>query len=129
RSLASRTHQVSLALLTAGSLFVLTACGGGPPGVPGQDPTNPRLLPVPAWNLCDRRETVLMYESGRRTERAAWGMGEEITVYRPTADRQSEYHLFFDNRGLLIGYIGILYEVLDVASQRASPAWLVTQLL
>src|SRR6266571_3788003 len=47
--------------------------------------TNPRLLPVPAWNLCDRRETVLMHEAGRRTERSPWGVGEEITVYRPTA--------------------------------------------
>ena len=68
-----------------------------------------------------------MNEAGRRTERAAWGMGEEITVYRPTADRQSEYHLFFDDRGLLIGYIGILYEGLDVASQRAYAAWLAKQ--
>src|SRR2546427_2028029 len=70
RSLASRTHQAFVALLSAGSLFFLAACGGGPPAAPGQTPTNPRLLPVPAWNLCDRRETVLMVEAGRRTERS-----------------------------------------------------------
>ncbi|TLY22415.1 MAG: tetratricopeptide repeat protein [Nitrospirae bacterium] len=116
-----------MALLNAGSLFFLLACGGGPPGAPGQTPTNPRLLPVPAWNLCDRRETVLMHEAGRRTERASWGVGEEITVDRPTAGRESEYHLFFDDRGLLIGYIGILYEGLDLASQRDYTAWLAKQ--
>src|SRR5437899_252126 len=117
RSLASRTHQAFVALLSAGSLFFLAACGGGPPAAPGQAATNPRLLPVPAWNLCDRRETVLMHEAGRRTERVPWGAGEEITVYRPTAGRDSEYHLFFDDRGLRISYIGILYEGLDLAAQ------------
>ncbi len=106
---------------------MLTACGGGPPAAPGQTLTNPRLLPVPAWNLCDRRETVLMHEAGRRTERTPWGVGEEITVYRPTAGRESEYHLFFDDRGLLIGYIGIFYEGLDLASQRDYTAWLAKQ--
>src|SRR5437867_12776033 len=68
RSPASRIHQAVLALLSAGSFFLLAACGGGPPAAPGQTLTNPRLLPVPAWNLCDRRETVLMHEAGRRTE-------------------------------------------------------------
>jgi len=116
-----------VALLSAGSLFFLAACGGGPPAAPGQAATNPRLLPVPAWNLCDRRETVLMHEAGRRTERVPWGAGEEITVYRPTAGRDSEYHLFFDDRGLLIGYIGILYEGLDLAAQRDYTTWLAKQ--
>ena len=116
-----------MALLIAGSLFFLAACGGGPPAAPGQAATNPRLLPVPAWNLCDRRETALMHEAGRRTERVPWGAGEEITVYRPTAGRDSEYHLFFDDRGLLIGYIGILYEGLDLAAQRDYTTWLAKQ--
>src|SRR2546428_584815 len=127
RSLASRTHQAFVALLSAGSLFFLAACGGGPPAAPGQAATNPSLLPVPAWNLCDRRETVLMHEAGRRTERVPWGAGEEITVYRPTAGRDSEYHLFFDDRGLLIGYIGILYEGLGLAAQRDYTTWLAKQ--
>src|SRR5438309_2181635 len=128
RSLASRTQQAIVALLSAGSLFFLTACGGGPRAAPEQAPPAPRLLPVPAWNLCDRRETVLMHEAGRRTERVPWGVGEEITVYRPTAGRDSEYHLFFDARGLLIGYIGILYEGLDLAAQRDYTAWLAKQI-
>src|SRR5207245_748119 len=128
RSLGSRTLQAVLALLSAGRLFFLAACGGGPPAVPEQAPTNPRLLPVPAWELCVRRETVLMHEAGRRTERVPWGAGEEITVYRPTAGRESEYHLFFDDRGLLIGYIGILYEGLDLAAQRDYTAWLAKQI-
>jgi tetratricopeptide (TPR) repeat protein len=106
---------------------LLAACAGGPPAAPGQALTNPRLLPVPVWNLCDRRETVLMHEAGRRTERVPWGVGEEITVYRPNAGRESEYHLFFDDRGLLIGYIGILYEGLDLASQHDYTAWLAKQ--
>src|SRR5207245_6392068 len=98
RSLASRTQQTVLALLSAGSLFFLAACGGGPPAAPGQTPTNPRPLPVPAWNLCDRRETVLMHEAGRRTERTPWGVGEEITAYRPTARRESDTHLIANDR-------------------------------
>jgi len=116
-----------VALLSAGSLFFLAACGGGPLAAPEQAPPAPRLLPVPAWNLCDRRETVLMHEAGRRTERVPWGAGEEIAVYRPTAGRDSEYHLFFDDRGLLIGYIGIVYEGLDLAAQRDYTAWLAKQ--
>ena len=116
-----------MALLSAGSLFFLAACGGGPLAAPEQAPPTPRLLPVPAWNLCDRRETVLMHEAGRRTERVPWGAGEEIAVYRPTAGRDSEYHLFFDDRGLLIGYIGIVYEGLDLAAQRDYTAWLAKQ--
>src|SRR5437879_5596607 len=118
RPLASRTQQAVLALLSARSPLSLAACGGRPPPAQGQTPTNPRLLPVPAWNLCDRRETVLMHEAGRRTERTPWGVGEEITVYRPTAGRESEYHLVFDDHGLLISYIGIFYEAHDLASQR-----------
>src|SRR3989449_3968705 len=35
RSLASRIHQAVLALLNAGSLFFVAACGGGPPAAPG----------------------------------------------------------------------------------------------
>src|SRR2546425_7649331 len=93
RSLASRFHQAVLALLNAGSLFFVAACGGGPPAAPGQTLTNPRLLPGPAGNLCDRRETALMHEAGRRTERTPWGGGEGITVYRPTARPGSEDHL------------------------------------
>ena len=68
-----------------------------------------------------------MNEAGRRTERAPWGLGEEITVYRQTAARESEYHLFFDDRGLLIGYIGIFYEGLDLATQPDYAAWVAKQ--
>jgi tetratricopeptide (TPR) repeat protein len=69
-----------------------------------------------------------MNEAGRRTERVPWGLGEEITVYRPTAGRESEYHLFFDNWGLLVGYIGILYEGIDLAGQPDYAAWVAKQL-
>jgi len=68
-----------------------------------------------------------MNEAGRRTERAPWGFGEEITVYRQTAGRESEYHLFFDDRGFLVGYVGILYEGLDLAGQPLYAAWLAKQ--
>jgi tetratricopeptide (TPR) repeat protein len=68
-----------------------------------------------------------MNEAGRRTERAPWGFGEEITVYRQTAGRESEYHLFFDDRGFLVGYVGILYEGLDLAGQPVYAAWLAKQ--
>ena len=68
-----------------------------------------------------------MHEAGRRTERVPWGMGEEITIYRPTADRESEYHLFYDDRGFLVGYIGILYEGLDLATQSEYAAWVAKQ--
>lgn len=69
-----------------------------------------------------------MNEAGRRTERVPWGLGEEITAYRPTAGRESEYHLFFDDRGLLVGYIGILYEGLDLAGQPDYAAWVAKQI-
>src|SRR2546427_2691944 len=85
RSLASRIHQAVLALLSAGSFFLLAACGGGPPAAPGQTLTNPPLLPGPAGDLCDRRETVLMHETRRRTEPTPRGVGGEITGYRPPA--------------------------------------------
>ena len=68
-----------------------------------------------------------MHEAGRRTERSPWGNGEEITIYRPTAGRESEHHLFFDDWGLLVGYITILYEGLDLASQPAYAAWVAKQ--
>ena len=115
--------------MIAGSLLcLLTACGGGPPEPPAHAPLSPRITPLPAWNLCDRRETVLMNEAGRRTERVPWGLGEEITAYRQAAGRESEYHLFFDDRGLLIGYIGILYEGLDLAGQPDYAAWVAKQI-
>lgn len=69
-----------------------------------------------------------MNEAGRRTERTPWGLGEEITVYRLTAGRESEYHLFFDDRGFLVGYIGILYEGLDLATQPDYAAWVAKQI-
>jgi len=68
-----------------------------------------------------------MREAGHRNERIPWGMGEEITVYRPMAGRESEYHLFFDDRGFLVGYIGILYEGLDLATQPEYAAWVAKQ--
>ena len=115
-------------MIAGGVLCLLTACGGGPPESPAQAPLGPRITPVSAWSLCDRRETVLLNEAGRRTERALWGLGEEITVYRQTAGRESEYHLFFDDRGLLVGYIGILYEGLDLATQPDYAAWVAKQI-
>ncbi len=69
-----------------------------------------------------------MNEAGRRTERTPWGFGEEITIFRPTAGRESEYHLFYDDRGLLVGYIGILYEGLDLAGQPDYAAWVSKQI-
>ena len=69
-----------------------------------------------------------MHETGHRTERSSWGMGEEITVYRPTAGRDSEYHLFFDDRGIIVGYIGVIYEGVDVASQQSYRAWMAKQI-
>jgi tetratricopeptide (TPR) repeat protein len=69
-----------------------------------------------------------MLEAGRPTERSPWGAGEEITIYRPAAGRESEYHLFFDDRGLLMGYIGVLYEGLDLAAQPAYVAWMAKQI-
>src|SRR2546422_2570908 len=68
-----------------------------------------------------------MHEAGRRTDRPRWVVAEEITVARPAAGGESEYHLFFDARGLLSGYIGIFYEGLDLASQRDYTAWLARQ--
>src|SRR6266705_1303072 len=105
------------------TLIALIGCSSGPTVTEAPPlPPAPRLLPAPAWNLCDRREAVLMHEAGHRSERAAWGTGEEVIAYRTTAGRESEYHLFFDDRGVLVGYIGILYEVIDHASQPAYAA-------
>jgi len=69
-----------------------------------------------------------MHEAGRRTERSPWGAGEEITIYLPAAGRESEYHLFFDDRGLLVGYIGVIYEGLDLNAQPAYVAWMAKQI-
>ena len=69
-----------------------------------------------------------MHEAGRRTERMVWGTGEEVLAYRTTAGRESEYHLFFDDRGVLVGYIDILYEGIDLASQPAYAAWISKQI-
>ena len=69
-----------------------------------------------------------MHEAGRRTERMVWGMGEEVLAYRTTAGRESEYHLFFDDRGVLVGYIDILYEGIDLGSQPAYAAWVSKQI-
>jgi tetratricopeptide (TPR) repeat protein len=69
-----------------------------------------------------------MNEAGRRTERVPWGLGEEITAYRLTGGRESEYRLFFDDRGLLVGYIGILYEGLDLTGQPDYAAWAAKQI-
>jgi tetratricopeptide (TPR) repeat protein len=106
-------------------LQVHSGCSSGPSVVPAppQVPA-PRLLPEPPWKLCDRRETVLMHEAGHSTDRAPWGMGEEVIVSRTTAGRESEYHLFFDDRGVLVGYIGILYQGVDLASQPAYAVWM-----
>jgi len=69
-----------------------------------------------------------MHEAGHRTERTAWGTGEQVIVYGTMAGRESEYHLFFDDRGVLAGYIGILYAGIDLASQQAYAIWISKQL-
>ena len=68
-----------------------------------------------------------MHEAGHRTERTAWGTGEEVVVYGTMAGRESEYHLFFDDRGVMAGYIGILYAGVDLASQQAYATWVSKQ--
>ena len=68
-----------------------------------------------------------MHEAGHRTERSPWGIGEEITIYRPTAGHEGELHTFFDDRGLLVGYIGVLYEGLDLVTQPAFASWVAKQ--
>jgi hypothetical protein len=100
-------------------------CSSGPTIVPApaQVPA-PRLVPEPPWKLCDRRETVLMHEAGHSTERSPWGIGEEVIVSRTTAGRESQYHLFFDDRGVLVGYIGILYQGVSLAAQPAYAVWM-----
>lgn len=107
----------------------LISCSSGPTVTqrPSLAPA-PHLDPAPAWNLCDRREAVLMHEAGHRTERRMWGTGEEVIAFRPTAGRDSEYHLFFDDRGVLVGYIDIIYEGIDLASQPAYAAWVSKQI-
>src|SRR2546425_11962480 len=47
RSLASRTQQTVLALLSAGSLFFLAARGGGTAAPPAPTPPHPPALPAP----------------------------------------------------------------------------------
>jgi hypothetical protein len=69
-----------------------------------------------------------MYEAGHRTDRGVWGTGEEVIVYRTTAGRESEYHLFFDDRGSLVGYIDIVYQGIDLATQPAYAAWIAKQI-
>lgn len=68
-----------------------------------------------------------MHETGHRSERSSWGTGEEVTIYRTVAGRESEYHLFFDDRGVLVGYIGVLYEGLALATQPTYTRWLAKQ--
>lgn len=115
-------------MIAGGLLCLLAACGGGLSESPVPAPLAPRITPLPPWNLCDRKETVLLSEAGRRTERAPWGFGEEITVYRQTSGRESEYHWFFDDQGLLVGYIGLLYDGLDLAGQPGYAAWVAKQI-
>ena len=117
------------ALIGLTFLAALIGCSSGPTVTEGPpQPPAPRLVPPPAWNLCDRREAVLMHEAGHRTERTAWGTGEQVIVYGTMAGRESEYHLFFDDRGVLAGYIGILYAGIDLASQPAYATWISKQL-
>jgi tetratricopeptide (TPR) repeat protein len=69
-----------------------------------------------------------MHEAGHRTDRGVWGTGEKVIAYRTTAGRESEYHLFFDDRGVLVGYIDIVYEGIDLATQPAYAAWISKQI-
>ena len=69
-----------------------------------------------------------MHEAGHRTDRGVWGAGEKVIAYRTTAGRESEYHLFFDDRGVLVGYIDIVYEGIDLATQPAYAAWISKQI-
>ena len=110
-------------------LAATISCSSGPTVTDDpQMPPAPRLTPAPAWNLCDRREAVLMHEAGHRTDRGVWGTGEKVIAYRTTAGRESEYHLFFDDRGVLVGYIDIVYEGIDLATQPAYAAWISKQI-
>jgi tetratricopeptide (TPR) repeat protein len=116
------------ALIGLLSFSALIGCSSGPTVKEGPAlPPAPRLVPPPSWNLCDRREAVLMHEAGHRTERTAWGIGEKVVVYGTMAGRESEYHLFFDDRGVMAGYIGILYAGVDLASQQAYATWISKQ--
>jgi tetratricopeptide (TPR) repeat protein len=69
-----------------------------------------------------------MHEAGHRTDRGVWGTGEKVIAYRTTSGRESEYHLFFDDRGVLVGYIDIVYEGIDLATQPAYAAWISKQI-
>ena len=112
-------------LLLAGTI----SCSSGPTVTnEPEKPPVPRLMPAPAWNLCDRREAVLMHEAGHRTDRGVWGTGEKVIAYRTTAGRESEYHLFFDDSGVLVGYINIVYEGIDLGTQPAYAAWISKQI-
>jgi tetratricopeptide (TPR) repeat protein len=44
------------------------------------------------------------------------------------AGRESEYHLFFNDRGALVGYVGVLYGGVDLATQPAYASWVAKQI-
>jgi len=115
-------------LIAGGLLCLLTACSSRLHDSPVTPPLVPRITPLPSWNVCDSRDRVLLNEAGRRTERVPWGIGEEVTIYRQTAGHESEYHLFFDDRSLLVGYIGLLYDGIDLADQPGYTAWVAQQI-
>jgi tetratricopeptide (TPR) repeat protein len=107
----------------------LAACSSEPSPVAPQPPSPaaspPRLAPAPPWQLCDRREVI--GPNGGSILRVAWGDGEELILNQVEGGRERSYHLFFDDRGRLVGYVGILPKGLDLASQPEYAAWITKQ--
>jgi tetratricopeptide (TPR) repeat protein len=128
-SLLSNRRRRPLAFLFL--LSLVTACTGGPSAIPppALAPSvapPPGLTPAPPGQLCDSRE-VIVRQHGARIKHTPWGNGEELILGPTQENPQTTYHLFFDDRARLVGYVGVLPQGLDLASQPEYGAWLTKQ--
>ena len=120
--------------LVSTALAVQAACGGASAVQNSTPETFSGLAPVEATDpdpiefthgaLCDDGEHILKALDSSNATVTAWGAGREIVTSLPVASEQGEFHLFLDDRDVLVGIITILRSGLALEPYPKIRKWL-----
>ena len=113
------------------AIAFLAACGGTAPfqNLPEKvvkQPQSEVLDPIKFVNgsLCDNGDQVLKSLDSNTLTSTSWGVGREVVVSLPVGSKQSEFHLFLDNRDKLVGIISITRDGLELGPYPEIRRWL-----
>ena len=112
-------------------MFFLSACGGAATfehlthkavELPPSEVADP--IEFSNGVLCDDGDQVLTSLERNDLKETPWGTGREVVTLLQVGSKQGEFHLFFDDRNLLVGIVVVIRDGLDLGPYPGISQWL-----